>query len=351
MLALKRTILGGQRPYDKDYAMREKTERKEEMFLSPFASLAKNTRGREVDEPKCPMRTDYQRDRDRIIYSKAFRRLKNKTQVFFSPEGDHYRTRLTHTLDVSQVARTIARGLDLNEDLSEAIALGHDLGHTPFGHSGEAVLNRLSPNGFQHNVQSLRVVEVLENDGRGLNLTFEVRDGILNHKKSGNPITLEGQAVSLADRIAYLNHDIEDAISAGLITEADLPSPAKLLGANSRERINTMITSICKESEGKGCVKMEPEILKATEELRAFMFERVYLTKDAKGEEERADRMLTTMYEYYLKNKDSMPEFYLRIADKYSLEVAVCDYLSSMTDRYAVYKFEGIFVPKNFLPH
>ena len=210
--------------------MREKTEKREEMFLSPYATRAVNTKGRLADEPKCPMRTDFQRDRDRIIYSKAFRRLKNKTQVFFSPEGDHYHTRLTHTLDVSQVARSIARGLDLNEDLAEAIALGHDLGHTPFGHSGEAVLNRLSPNGFKHNEQSLRVVDVLENDGKGLNLTFEVRDGILNHKKNCQPATLEGQAVSIADRIAYLNHDIEDAVSAGLITHDDLPKETRFLG-------------------------------------------------------------------------------------------------------------------------
>ncbi|MBQ9480679.1 MAG: deoxyguanosinetriphosphate triphosphohydrolase [Clostridia bacterium] len=331
--------------------MREKTERKEEMFLSPFATKAVDTKGRLVYEPKCEFRTDFQRDRDRIIYSKAFRRLKNKTQVFFSPEGDHYRTRLTHTLDVSQVARSIARGLDLNEDLAEAIALGHDLGHTPFGHSGEAVLNRLAPNGFKHNVQSLRVVDVLENDGKGLNLTFEVRDGIVNHKKSGHPATLEGQAVSIADRIAYLNHDIEDAKSAGLITEADLPKETALLGGTSRERINTMITSICTTSEGKNAVTMPENVKNATETLRDFMFERVYLTKEAKGEEEKADRMITTMYEFFLKNKDRLPEIYLTLLSEWPLETVVCDYISSMTDRYAVYVFEELFVPKSFIPH
>jgi len=331
--------------------MRENTERKEAMFLSQYASKSSETKGRQIDEEKCPMRTDYQRDRDRIIYSKAFRRLKNKTQVFFSPEGDHYRTRLTHTLDVSQVARSIARGLDLNEDLAEAIALGHDLGHTPFGHSGEAVLNRLAPLGFQHNEQSLRVVDVLEKEGRGLNLTFEVRDGILNHKKTGNPSTLEGQAVSIADRIAYINHDIEDAKSAGLLREEQLPEETRFLGSTSRERINTMITSIWKNSVGKNYVAMEEIVRHATEVLRDFMFKNVYLTPEAKGEEERADRMLTTMYEYFLKHVDGLPDIYKQLLDRFSLETVVCDYLSSMTDRYAVYVFESLYVPKSFLPN
>lgn len=331
--------------------MRENTERKERMFLSEFATKSADTKGRAREEQKCPMRTDFQRDRDRIIYSKAFRRLKNKTQVFFSPEGDHYRTRLTHTLDVSQVARSICRGLDLNEDLAEAISLGHDLGHTPFGHSGEAVLNRLSPTGFLHNVQSLRVVDVLENDGNGLNLTFEVRDGILNHKKSGTPATLEGQAVSIADRIAYLNHDIEDAISAGLLKEDALPDAAMFLGANSRERINKMITSIYTNSVGKDKVCMEEDVRQATEELRDFMFKHVYITKEAKSEEERADRMLTTMYEYFRSHVDALPEIYKILLERFPLETVVCDYLSSMTDRYAVYVFESLYIPKNFIPH
>ncbi len=329
--------------------MREKIEKREELFLSEYATKAVNTKGRLVDEPKCPMRTDFQRDRDRIIYSKAFRRLKNKTQVFFSPEGDHYRTRLTHTLDVSQVARSIARGLDLNEDLAEAIALGHDLGHTPFGHSGEAVLNRLAPNGFKHNEQSLRVVDVLENDGNGLNLTFEVRDGILNHKKNCHPATLEGQAVSIADRIAYLNHDIEDAISAGIISEGDLPEETAVLGNNSKERINTMITSICRISEGKNFVEMESEVKEATEKLREFMFQRVYLTPEARSEEGKADRMISTMYKYFCENVKQLPEMYVKLLDRFPLETVVCDYISSMTDRYAVHVFDSLFVPKGFL--
>ena len=229
--------------------MKEKTLKKEEMFLSPFAVKSKDTVGRFRAEEPCPMRTDFQRDRDRIIHCKAFRRLKNKTQVFFSPEGDHYRTRLTHTLNVSQVARGIARALSLNEDLTEAIALGHDLGHTPFGHSGERILNKLSPKGFKHNEQSGRVVDFLENEGRGLNLTREVVDGIINHKKNGTPKTLEGRAVSLADRIAYINHDIDDAIKGGFITINDLPKNAvKVLGRTSSERINTMLLSIYNES-------------------------------------------------------------------------------------------------------
>ncbi len=330
--------------------MREKTEQKEKMFLSRYATKSTESKGRIADEEKCPFRTDFQRDRDRIIYSKAFRRLKNKTQVFFSPEGDHYRTRLTHTLDVSQVARSIARGLDLNEDLAEAIALGHDLGHTPFGHSGEAVLNKLSPKGFEHNVQSLRVVDVLENDCKGLNLTFEVRDGILNHKKTGTPATLEGQAVSLSDRIAYLNHDIEDAMRAGLIKDVDdLPEETRLLGKTSRERINTMITSIIRTSEGKPFVKMEEHVLNATETLRDFMFRHVYITKEAKGEEEKADRMISTMYSYFFNNPNKLPDMYKILIDKYGKDVAVCDYISSMTDRYAIYVFENLFVPKSFL--
>jgi dGTPase len=228
--------------------MKDKTQKIEEMFLSPYAKKSCDTEGRLRFEPPCPMRTDFQRDRDRIIHSKSFRRLKNKTQVFFSPEGDHYRTRLTHTLNVSQVARGIARALSLNEDLTEAIALGHDLGHTPFGHSGERILDKLSPKGFKHNEQSGRVVDFLENEGKGLNLTREVVDGIINHKKNSKPKTLEGKAVSIADRIAYINHDIDDAINGGFITIDDLPKNAvKVLGTTSRERINTMLISICRD--------------------------------------------------------------------------------------------------------
>lgn len=326
--------------------MKERTFLKEKQFFSPYATFSDNSKGRLRYEEPCPMRTDFQRDRDRIIYSKAFRRLKNKTQVFFSPEGDHYMTRLTHTLDVAQIARSIARCLDLNEDLAEAIALGHDLGHTPFGHSGERVLAKLNPKGFEHNVQSLRVVDVLED----LNLTYEVRDGIVEHKKSGHPHTLEGKIVSLSDRIAYLNHDIDDAIRAGIITENDLPQKErKILGENSRERINSMITSIYNESYGKNDVLMEEEKKEATEKLRDFMFENVYIVPAARAEEGRAGEMLAEMYGYFRKHKEKLPEFYLKLLDKYDEDTVLCDYLSSMTDRYAVYTFEEIFVPKNFI--
>ena len=257
--------------------MKDKTLKIEEMFLSPYAKKSKDTEGRLRYEEPCPMRTDFQRDRDRLLHCKSFRRLKNKTQVFFSPEGDHYRTRLTHTLLVSQVARAIARALSLNEDLTEAIALGHDLGHTPFGHAGERILDKLNPNGFFHNVQSGRVVDVLENDGKGLNLTREVVDGIINHKMSSNPKTLEGRAVSVADRIAYINHDIDDAIAGGFITAEDLPKDAvRLLGKNSSERINSMVFSIYRASDGKNTVEMEKDIADATKVLRDFMFKEVY---------------------------------------------------------------------------
>ena len=295
------------------------------------------------------MRTDFQRDRDRLIYCNAFRRLKNKTQVFFSPEGDHYITRLTHTLDVAQIARSIARALSLNEDLAEAIALGHDLGHTPFGHSGERILNKLSPLGFQHNVQSLRVVDVLEKDGDGLNLTFEVRDGIVNHKKSGKPATLEGMCVSLADRIAYINHDLDDAVRAGILTMADVPKEiVKVLGASSKERINTAITSIYNNSAGKNFVGMDEEVETASERLRSFMFDRVYLSGSARGEEKKAERMLSAMYAHFMSHPEDLPETYVTLLERYPREQAVCDYLSSMTDRYALYMFNSIFVPKGW---
>ncbi len=321
----------------------------EEAFLSPFACKSKDTRGRQREEAACSMRTDFQRDRDRIIYSKAFLRLKNKTQVFFSPEGDHFRTRMTHTIDVSQIARSIARCLALNEDLAEAIALGHDLGHTPFGHAGERSLNALNPAGFAHNVQSLRVVDVLENEGRGLNLTFEVRDGILNHKKGGKPATLEGCAVSIADRIAYVNHDIEDAIRAGLLREEDLPArEIAVLGGTTRERINTMISSIYEHSNGKNCVQMGEREAAALESLRSFMFERVYITEQTKKEEERALRMLAAMYDYFTAHTEKLPAFYRSLAEKAPPSQAVCDYLSSMTDKFAVAVFENLFVPRSW---
>ncbi len=329
--------------------LKERTYAIEDMFLSPFACKSAQTRGRLREEEPCGMRTEFQRDRDRIIYCKAFRRLKNKTQVFFSPEGDHYITRLTHTLDVAQIARSIARALALNEDLAEAIALGHDLGHTPFGHSGERILSSLSPCGFEHNVQSLRVVDVLEKDGKGLNLTFEVRNGILNHKKSGNPATLEGRCVSMADRIAYINHDLDDAVRAGILTEKDVPADIReVLGGSSRERINATITSVFKASYGKNTVEMESPVENACEKLRSFMFERVYFSDSARGEEEKAQRMLSAMYGYFLSDKDKLPQSFKNLLDNYTTEQVVCDYLSSMTDRYAVYMFNKIFVPKGW---
>lgn len=329
--------------------MKDKTIKIEEMFLSPFAKKSAETEGRLKPETPCEMRTEFQRDRDRIIHSKAFRRLKNKTQVFFSPEGDHYRTRLTHTLTVAQVARSIARALSLNEDLTEAIALGHDLGHTPFGHAGERILSKLNPEGFEHNVQSGRVADVLENDGKGLNLTREVVDGIVNHKLSCTPKTLEGRAVSLADRIAYINHDIDDALAGGFITAHDLPEkPIKILGDTSSKRINAMILSIYKTSEGKNTVEMDKDTEKATMELRSFLFERVYKAEEFKKEEERADRMLTALYGYYKNHIKELPDFYRGLLDKYTVDTVLCDYVSGMSDGFAIKTFSGIFVPKTW---
>ena len=329
--------------------MKIKTIEKENAYLSPFACKSADTKGRLYKEEPCPMRTDFQRDRDRILHCKAFRRLKNKTQVFFSPEGDHYRTRLTHTLAVSQIARGIARAISLNEDLTEAIALGHDLGHTPFGHSGERILNKLNPKGFEHNVQSGRVVDILENNGKGLNLTREVVDGIINHKLKSKPSTLEGKAVSLADRIAYINHDIDDAIVGGFITAEDIPSDiTKILGETSRNRINTMIYSIYSCSDGKNTVEMEPEIADATMRLRAFMFERVYNDKTFRDEETRADRMITALYEYYMAKPEALPEIYKKRLDVDDKDTVLCDYISGMSDMYAVKTFNEIFVPKNW---
>ena len=329
--------------------MKDKTLKIEEMFLSPFAFKSLNTVGRARMEEPCPTRTPFQRDRDRIIHCKAFRRLKNKTQVFFSPEGDHYRTRLTHTLAVSQVARAIARGLSLNEDLTEAIALGHDLGHTPFGHSGERILRELNPNGFEHNLQSGRVVDILENDGMGLNLTREVVDGIVNHKLKCTPKTLEGMAVSLADRIAYINHDIDDAIDGGFITPEDIPTKAKkLLGDKSSTRINNMLSAIYSYSEGKNIVEMPKDILDATMLLREFLFDKVYKHKTFRDEEERANRMLSALYNYYKKTPEKLPEFYLKRLNNDDIHTVLCDYISGMSDMYAVRTFSENFIPKNW---
>lgn len=328
--------------------VRERICMQEEQIFSPYAQKSALSKGRAREEKECDFRTAYQRDRDRIIYSNSFKRLKNKTQVFFAPEGDHYITRLTHTFDVSQIARSIARSLSLNEDLCEAIALGHDLGHTPFGHVGERVLDKLTSCGFQHNVQSLRVVDVLEKDGRGLNLTYEVRDGILQHKISGKPQTLEGKVVSFADRIAYINHDIQDAIRAGILKEEDLPKDAvERLGRVSKERINTAITDIYEKSKNKNEVSMSDEVLTAMNKLRAFMFERVYNLTN-KSMQEKSERMLTQMFEYFSSHEKELPEPYFRLLERYSKEQVVCDYISGMTDRYALSVFENIFIPTTF---
>ncbi len=329
-------------------SIKENVFKKEDLILSPYATKSINTKGRLKEEEPCQMRTEFQRDRDRIMYSKAFLRLKNKTQVFFSPEGDHYVTRLTHTLDVMQVARSICRSLNLNEDLSEAISLGHDLGHTPFGHAGERVLDKLTKKGFKHNEQSLRVVDCIENDLRGLNLTIEVRDGILNHKMSGNPMTLEGQAVSLADRIAYLNHDVEDAIRAGVIKLSDIPKNVlEVLGKSEKDRINTMITSVYTESFGKNKIALTSEVNTAVTELRDFMFERVYLREYALKEEEKANRLLSALFNYFINNVDKLPDLYKKLLETTDKEQVVCDYVSGMTDRYAVNVFKSIFIPLN----
>lgn len=329
--------------------MKDRTLLIEKTFLSPYATRSDQTAGRLREEKPCPMRTDFQRDRDRIMHCKAFRRLKNKTQVFFSPEGDHYRTRLTHTLTVSQVARAISRAIALNEDLTEAIALGHDLGHTPFGHSGERILNRLNPNGFTHNVQSGRVVDYLENNGRGLNLTREVVDGIINHKMGCTPKTLEGKAVSVADRIAYINHDIDDAIEGGFITFEDLPKKAiKVLGKTSSERINSMVYSIYEESNGKNKVEMGEEVAEATAALRAFLFDRVYNDKTFRDEEKKADRMISALYEYYSERPEELPEFYREELKTFDKDTVLCDYISGMSDMYAVKTFSEIFIPDNW---
>ena len=329
--------------------IREEQEKREHLIFSPYASFSDESRGRDRDEEPCPMRTIYQRDRDRIIHCKTFRRLKHKTQVFLAPEGDHYRTRLTHTLEVAQIARSIARALNLNEDLTEAIALGHDLGHTPFGHAGERTLNSLCPMGFAHYKQSIRVVEFLEKDGQGLNLTWEVRDGILNHRTSGNPSTLEGKAVRLSDKIAYINHDIDDAIRAKIFSEDDIPKIyTSILGNSTKTRLNTMISDIIMNSIGKNDLVMSEPVRKAMTELRKFMFESLYLNPTAKSEEAKADKLITELYRYYVANTDKLPDTYKRFITEFDErpEQVVCDYIAGMSDQYSISKFQEIFVPK-----
>ena len=329
--------------------IRERTEANERLLLSPLASLAAESRGREQEIVPCDIRTDFQRDRDRVIHCKSFRRLKFKTQVFLSPEGDHYRTRLTHTLEVAQVARTIARALRLNEDLTEAIALGHDLGHTPYGHIGERTLNDLLPGGFRHNEQSLRVVERLENDGSGLNLTWEVRDGILHHSGAGMPATLEGECVRRADRIAYLNHDLDDALRAGVLKSFELPADCmQILGQTHSRRIDTMIRDIVDHSEEKPHLSMSSQVESAMNGLREFMFEKVYRDGWRDPEEKRCDYILRAMFGYFCDHPGEMPEEYILITYRDGLERGVADFLSGMTDRYATRKFMELFVPSSF---
>ncbi len=329
--------------------IRERIEQEELDRLSPRACFSARSAGRERPVEPCPMRTDFQRDRDRILHCKAFRRLKYKTQVFLSPEGDHYRTRLTHTLEVSQIARTLARCLRLNEDLAEAIALGHDLGHTPFGHIGERALDELMPEGFRHNEQSLRVVEVLESDGQGLNLTKEVRDGILCHSGAHFPASLEGECVRRADRIAYLNHDLDDALRGGVLREFELPSDClKVLGNSHGERINRMIADIVENSQEGDRLAMSPVMQSAMDGLREFMFERVYRDEWRAKEEIRCEELVRQLFGYYSAHPGEMPEEFVLIGYREGTARAVCDFISCMTDRYAIRTFQRLFVPAGF---
>ena len=331
--------------------IREELESREETYLSSFATLSKNTRGRGREEQECDIRPAFQRDRDRILHCKAFRRLKQKTQVFLLPKGDHYRTRLTHTLEVSQNARTIAKALRLNEDLVEAIALGHDLGHTPYGHAGERALGTIGNVNFQHSLQSVRVVELIEKQGKGLNLTREVLDGILEHQTSGRPATLEGQIVRFSDKIAYINHDMDDAIRGNILEEAQIPKELRnTLGKTTRIRLDTMVKDVIMNSMDSAKIKMSKEISEATMELRQFMFAEVYKNPKAKSEEDKAVHLLSRLFEYYKENMSLLPEQYhiMQAQRNESDEQIICDYIAGMTDSYAVKKFEEYFVPKSW---
>ncbi len=329
--------------------IREQLEQEEHLRLSSHAQFSDASRGRPRAEPETEndVRTCYQRDSDRILHSKSFRRLMHKTQVFLQPEGDHYRTRMTHTLEVARIARTITRALRLNEDLSEAIAFGHDLGHTPFGHAGEVALTEVIGTPFRHNEQSLRVVDILEKDGAGLNLTYEVRMGILGHSRSSRlPETLEGQIVRISDQIAYINHDIDDAMRAGILTDGDIPREiADVLGESHRDRINTLVTNMIFHTLSSGELGMDPEISQAMEALRAFMFEHVYKNPVAKGEESKARRILQELFEYYLKHPDALPEDFQPQITFEGMARTVCDYIAGMTDKYAMYKYSELFIP------
>ncbi|MBR1892836.1 MAG: deoxyguanosinetriphosphate triphosphohydrolase [Lachnospiraceae bacterium] len=327
--------------------IRENLEKIENELLSPYACRSAESKGRERTEDECDVRPAFQRDRDRIIHCKAFRRLKDKTQVFLTPQGDHYRTRLTHTLEVSQISRTIAKALRLNEDLTEAIALGHDLGHTPFGHAGERALNKINPDGFIHSRQSLRVVDVLEKDGKGLNLTFETRDGIVNHQTSCKPVTLEGKVVRLSDKIAYIYHDMDDALRAGILKDDRVPKPImRVLGDTPEKRLDTLIKDVINSSLDKPDISMSKDVEKAMFDLRAWMYKHVYTNQVAKSQEGKAEALVETLYYHFLTNLDKLPEEYQKlIALGETRERAVTDYISSMTDRYAVGLYNDLFIP------
>jgi dGTPase len=339
---------------------REALEAAEHEFLAPVASFADKTRGRTMAIPLDPFRTEFQRDRDRVIHCKAFRRLSHKTQVFLAPEGDHYRTRLTHTLEVSQIARSIVRALGLNEDLTEAISLAHDLGHTPFGHTGEDALDKalqalasrdsaVTPPGYRHNVQSLRIVDTLEYDGKGLNLTWEVRDGILGHTGAEPPATFEGQVVRIADRIAYVNHDIDDAVRASVLSNADLPrGPLEVLGEHHGARITTMVNDMIATSAETGRIGMSEPVWEAMMELREFLFQHVYFSARAKAEEPKAAAVVTSLFEHYMANPMELPPDE-RPDDASGIVQAVVDYVAGMTDRFAIREYERLFVPKKWL--
>lgn len=350
-------------------SVRKMQEELEHEILSQYACHSNDSKGRDFEEPECDIRTCFQRDRDRIIHSKAFRRLNGKTQVFLTPQGDHYRTRMTHTLEVAQIARTIAKALRLNEDLTEAIALGHDLGHTPFGHAGERALDRVAQAGFAHHEQSIRVVELLEDrNGKTMNLTWEVRDGILNHQTEGQPHTLEGCIVRFSDKIAYINHDIDDAIRGGIISEEDIPKEfTEVLGHSLSERLNTLIHDIVNNSFGQNYVEMSDKVGNAMRGLRGFMFENVYTNPVAKGQEKKAEALIEYMFNYYTEHNMSLPQEFIRqikegdgknymeihlYSDKelegLRTQRAVCDFIAGMTDRYAVAKFNEIMVPEGW---
>ncbi len=328
--------------------IRESLERREKEYLSPYAAFSMDSKGRQRAEEPCDIRPVFQRDRDRILHSKSFRRLKDKTQVFLTPAGDHYRTRLTHTLEVSQNARTIAKALRLNEELVEAIALGHDLGHTPFGHAGERALEKVCPYGFCHSDQSVRTVDLLEKDGQGLNLTFEVRDGIRNHQTHGEPSTLEGKIVRISDKIAYIHHDMDDAIRAGILKETDIPGEiTDVIGNTLGKRLDHFIHDLVTYSTGLNDIRMSQPVAEAMRKLREFLFEHLYTNPTAKGEEEKAEVMIETLYNYYGKHMELLPRDYHILIDRGEpKEMVLCDYIGAMTDRFAIARYEEIYIPQ-----